>query len=170
MKDPMQTPGFKKLLQIGGVLIVILIIFWSGMVVGAHRGEYAGRWNMHYAENFSGMGSPFIPPAGGGMKGRDDMRNSHGAFGEIVAIKLPNIVIKGPAEAEKTIIISNTTMIRNFHDVATSSDLKVGTTVVVIGNPDSSGDIQATLIRMVPPPTGGSVVGGIQQASSTQQK
>ena len=79
--------------------------------------------------------------------------SAHGAFGEIIGVRLPEIVVKGPAESEKTVTLNGATVIRRFHSSATTTDLIPGETVIVIGEPDSQGGIRASLIRIVPSPS-----------------
>jgi hypothetical protein len=93
------------------------------------------------------------------MMGKNMMQNfnlpgGNGAVGKIVSINLPTIVVASPDNIEKTINISDNTLIRQFRDTLNAKDLTVGEHVVVLGeisNPDN-GVIDAKLIRLIPPP------------------
>jgi len=134
-----------KILYILGVFLLALVIFQAGISVGYRKAEFSYRWNsayMHGMNDPHSMLSPFMHDA-------DDV-SPHGAVGEIVSVRLPMIMIKSPYEAEKIISIGTSTMIRNFHTIASSSDLRTGQDVVVIGVPDDKGTIDATFIRIAP--------------------
>lgn len=134
-----------------GVLIALFaafLIFWAGTAVGYRKAMFSYRWHSNYAEQFAGDRSPLALPMDGDG---DIMPNPHGAFGVIVSESLPTLIIKGPHEAEKTIVVTPETTIKNIHDDAASSSLAVGQGVVTIGAPDEQGRIVASFIRILPP-------------------
>jgi hypothetical protein len=80
--------------------------------------------------------------------------NPHGAVGEIISVRLPEIMVKGPSGNEAVVLISSTTSIREMRNEASTSVLSVGQQVVTIGTPDEQGVIHAAFIRVIPlPPT-----------------
>ena len=147
MKDFFQSSLLSRMIVVLGILLVALLIFWAGTAVGERRSEFAGRWDDNYTGTFGGPGSPFAP----GMN-RDNTVAANGAFGTVVGVNSQLIAVKGPNEAEKIVVIGPDTVIRQFHSLATTSDIKVGQTMIAIGDPDSQGRISATFIRIVPPP------------------
>lgn len=152
MNDSPKSPSVSKLIKTLGILLAALLIFWAGTAVGSREARFAHDWGNNYMDQFGGPGSPLVPNSD-----RDDsFASAHGAFGEIVGVRLPVIIVKGPAESEKTVTVNGATAIRRFRSMATTTDLVTGETVVVIGEPDSKGDIQASLIRIMPamPPNG----------------
>ncbi len=161
MKDLIQSKQFRSIIIILGVILALLCVFAGGMELGQRRAQFSYRFDKNYNQNFAGPHSAFSPM----RNNRDDMFNTHGAVGEIISLQLPNIVIKGTAEVEKSVIIDDKTNIRQMSGAATTSDLEVGKSVVVIGDPDDSGIIHASLIRITPPqPT---VLPGQNISSST---
>lgn len=148
MKDFIQSKKFKSIIQIIGIVLISVVIFGAGMEVGQRRALFSYRFDDNYNRNFAGPHSVFSPMMGD----QDNIFSSHGAVGEIISLGLPNIVIKGPSEVEKSAIIDNQTIIRQMSGVATTSDLVVGKSVVIIGDPDETGIIHASLIRIMPPP------------------
>lgn len=130
-------------------LLLALIIFWAGTAVGYRKAMFSYRWHSHYAEQFAGDRSPLALFHDGDA---DNTPNPHGAFGMIASVQLPLIVIKGPAEAEKTIVVTSETVVRDEHDPAASTTLAAGQGVVVIGRPDDQGRVVASFIRIIPPP------------------
>ena len=128
---------------IGSILLAILI-FGAGIAVGRHEGRFGNNWENNYRHMMGGSRSPFA------LQKNGEGLIPHGAFGEIVAVNLPTIVVKGQAEAEKNILVSSSTAIRAMHTLGSTADLKVGTTIVVIGDPNDEGQISARLIRILP--------------------
>jgi hypothetical protein len=155
MNNPMNSSVYSKLIGILAILLAALLVFAGGVAVGYRKAEFSNGWNDSYAAHFARPGSPFEPMVGDG----DDSPNPHGAFGEVVAIHEPVITIKGPTEAEKNVIIGAQTGIRKLHSPASTTDIMIGDTVVVIGEPDDQGQIDASFVRILP----------AAQASSTMQ-
>lgn len=134
------------------ILIVALIIFRAGISVGYHKAAFSYRiGENYYYRAFAPNRGPMM---GGGFiqSDRDDLTSGHGAIGKIIKMNLPNFVVSSPDNIEKNIFINNMTMFRKFRDIASSSDLKVDQSVIVIGVPNDNGQIEAKLIRLIPPP------------------
>jgi len=131
-----------------GVVIVILGILEVGMSVGEHRARFAGEFGNNFERNFLG-------PRDGMMRGmffEERMPGGHGAAGEIVSINLPQIVVSGPDNLEKIIVVGTSTAVHEFQQNLQSTDLKVGDFIVVLGSPNSQGQIEAKLVRIMPSP------------------
>ncbi|HEY4502942.1 MAG TPA: hypothetical protein VJC14_00680 [Candidatus Paceibacterota bacterium] len=132
-----------------GVIILILGIFKLGQVSGYHKARFSQRFGDNFNRNF-------IDPRGGGfLKDFSDRKGppgGNGAVGEIVSIGLPLVVVSGPDNIEKTIVVSESTEIRKYRDDIATTDLKVGDFIVVLGTPNENGQVEAKLIRTVPPP------------------
>lgn len=131
-----------------GIAIIILLIFSAGISVGEHRARFAGHFGDNFEKNFMG-------PRGDLMKKTKDQffrmqPGGHGAIGKIISIKLPQIIISGPDNLEKTVLINASTTIRKFQENIQSSDLKNDDFIVIIGNPNDQGQIEAKLIRIMP--------------------
>lgn len=142
----------KKILYILGLMVVILAIFRAGMTVGYHQGNFSREWvsNLSY-QRFSDPLSVFSP-----FVSRDRDPNPHGVVGTIADVQLPNILVKGPRTAEQIVIVTNDTTIRHLMSAASSSDLRSGDQIIVIGDPNGEGTIIASFIRVIPD-TGSSV-------------
>lgn len=130
-------------------LVILLFVFKAGMFVGFTKARFSFNWDKNYHLNFGGPGG-FMPEF--------DERNfmaPHGTFGAIVKIDGSTIVIKGDDGLEKIILISDQTDIREFRDRLAAADLKVDAKIVVIGEPDEQGQINAKFIRILPPEPAG---------------
>lgn len=131
-----------------GVAVLVLVIFQAGMVAGYHKAKFGARFGDNFERNFVGpRGEDF-----GGRFPAPGMPGGHGAVGEIVSISLPQIVVAGPDNLEKTVLVGTSTLVREFRDEITADQLKVGDFVVVLGNPNEEGQVDAKLIRLMPPP------------------
>ena len=154
IKEYIKSQSFKG--TIVGILItiVILIIFQAGIAVGERRASFAQRFGDNFEKNFRD------PRDGGfmqmGIPLGTDMPGGHGAVGEIVSVSLPFVVVAGPDNLEKTIVVTDTTEIREFRNTIEVSELMVGDFVIVLGTPNDEGQVEAKLIRLAPPPPFGS--------------
>ncbi len=142
-----QSRNFKIIIIGIGGLIVFLIIFGLGTMVGFKKANFSYRWAENYHQNFGG-------PRGGlfrDFSGRDFI-GAHGVAGQIIKIDGLNLVIKGGDGVEKIVAVKEDTMIERFRDNIKLTDLKVDEYVVVIGEPNDAGQIEAKFIRVLPPP------------------
>ena len=138
--------GFKVATWTVAGLIVSLFIFKVGVIVGYRKASFTYRWGDSYHRNFGG------PRCGFFRDFRDkDFISAHGVFGQIIKIDGSTLVIKGRDEVEKIVSIKNETAIRRFRDMVKPADLKVDDNVVVIGDPNDAGQIEAKFIRLLPP-------------------
>lgn len=140
-----QSKTFRGIIY--GVLaaLVALIVFQAGVFVGYRRATFSYRWGENYHRNFGGPRGGFMMPLRG-----DDFTNPHGTFGKIIKIDLPTIAVQASDGTEKSIVIDDNTTIRRFQETLTSKDLKVDDPIVVIGEPNDQGQIEAKLIRLMP--------------------
>ncbi len=149
LKDIHKSKTVRGVLIGLGIAILVLVIFRAGMVAGYHRAHFSGQFGDNFSRNFMG------PREGGFMKEFSDnhmLPDGHGAVGEIVSLVPPVLVISEKDNIEKTVVVSTSTEVRKFRDTIQLSDLKVGDFVVVLGNPNTNGQIEAKLIRNVPSP------------------
>lgn len=147
-----QNPDVLKRVMIGlAGSVVFLLVFGAGIRVGEVRAKYSYRWAENYHKNFAG-------PRGGFFSDwrkmpRGEFIDAHGSFGEIIELnpstnsKQNSFVIKGRGDVEKIIVTTPETVIKNGRETA-QDDLKIGDRAVVIGSPNSEGQIEAKLIRI----------------------
>lgn len=152
----MNSPRFVPILVGIGCLVIAVFIFEAGVAVGFHKAEYAGHWEENYDRNFG-------PSMMLGMPGTG-VPNPHGANGRIIDLTLPTFVIAGGSGPERIIVTNDDTIVRDGNKSLAPSDLSIGQYVVVLGSPTDDGTVDATLIRVLPPP------GAAPNSSSTSQK
>lgn len=149
IKERIDKFGILKLLII---LIAITIIFQAGIFVGYHKAGFYRSMGENYRP-FDDKGRGFSDKGKKFMMQNSNIPGGHGAVGKIVSINLPTIVVASPDNIEKTVSISDDTLIRQFRETVSAKDLKVGEYAVVIGdNNVDGGVVKAKLIRLLPQP------------------
>ena len=147
-----ESKNFRTIITIVVALVVALFIFQAGVFVGYRKAIFTSELGDNYYRAFA--------PNNQGMMGGDNIPGGHGAVGKVVKISLPTFIIEGPDNIEKQVLLTDDTIIRHFKNTISQNDIKVGDYVVVIGSPDQNGQVEAKLIRLLPPPI-------VQNASST---
>ncbi len=135
----------KTSLFILGGLIIVLAIFWSGMMVGFRKAQFNEKFGRNYQDIF--MGSKRRGPID--FRGKNFM-DANSATGSVIKIDTSTLIIKDDDGMEKSILISDKTSIRRFQDTILPSDIKVDEKVVILGAPSTTGQIEARLIRVMP--------------------
>jgi len=139
-----QTPHsriFKIVVTLLAELILLIGVFSLGMNVGFKKAGFTYDWSQNYSNNFGGRLTPIQAPP------NSQLFNAHGLDGTILTIDKGSIILKDEDGNEKTVDVSAQTTIRqNFKNI-TAADLKTGEEIVVIGEPNPRGQIEAKLIR-----------------------
>jgi len=126
-------------------IVIIFLIFGAGMYVGFHKAKFSYQWAENYHKNFADPRGGFFRDFGG-----KDLIDSHGISGQIMKIDGSTLVIKGQDNMEKIVVIKDNTTIERFREIIKSSDLKVDDFIVVIGEPNDVGQIEAKFLRIMP--------------------
>lgn len=134
-----------KRVMIGlGVLAAVLFIFRAGMMVGYRQAKFGGRLGDNYYRAF-GEGGRFDRELPGGFP------NAHGVAGKIVGIALPTFVVADRDGVEKIVLVTDDTVVRRFRDEIEPEDMRADEFAVIIGSPNEEAQIEAKLIRIMPP-------------------
>ncbi len=150
-----QSKALKITLLALGAFIILLLVFQAGMAVGFRKANFSFRWAENYHENFAGPKGGFFGDFRRDFEGKDFI-DSHGVFGSIIKIDLSigseqtTLVVKGANNVEKIILLKDDTTIECLRETIKPSDLKVDDQIVVIGEPNEAGQIEAKLIRVMP--------------------
>ena len=165
MKEFFASKRFRIAIGSLGAVIVMLASFAAGVAVGFHKAKYSYEWGNNYERNFvkgfaSGRddgrsGSRGGMMQGGGMMGGfgfssgGDLRNAHGISGTILSVSGNAVVVTDRGGKENTVAIDGRTVIKDGRDTVSASSLTAGEQVVIVGNPGSTGVVNADLIRIV---------------------
>ena len=130
-------------------LIIVLTAFQAGIFIGYQKAQFSNRLgDRYYKQTFEG------DRRGGPMMGffNEDLPGSNGAVGKIVHINEASVVVATPDNVEKTVLINEDTLIRKFREEVSIKNLKVGDQIIVLGPANDKAEIEARLIRLLPPP------------------
>jgi len=148
-----QSKTFKMILAGLAGIIIILLIFSLGMFIGFKKANFSFRWGENYHQNFAGPRGGFF----GDFEGRDFI-GPHGTFAQIIKIDGSTLVVEGSDNVERIVLVEEDTIIRRGDATIKSTELKVNDYIVVIGQPNDTGQIEAKFIRLMPAPPKGSAL------------
>ncbi len=132
-------------------LAILIGTFSVGMAAGYRKARFSYAWSENYHKNFAGPRAGFMNNMNQDFSGGDFI-GGHGAFGQIISIADSELVVRGKDNIEKIITVTSETDIRRFRDAIQASDLKPTEPIVVIGEPNDQGQIEAKFIRVMPMP------------------
>jgi len=145
----LQSKKFKIAMGIIGAFIALFLAFGVGTIVGFKKANFSFRWGENYHRNFGGPRGGFF----GEINGRDFI-DAHGVFGQIIKIdnatSTPSLIIKGRDNVEKIVLIKDNTVINGPKNNLKPTDLRINDYIVIIGDPNDAGQIEAKLIRLMP--------------------
>lgn len=145
--DFLQSKFFKVIIFVLMIIVIFLLGFKAGTLVGFRKADFAQKWGDNYHRNFAGPRDGFI------QKFKDsNFMEASGIFGQIIKIETNSLVIRGRDDVEKIVIVDDKTTIKFFQDNINLEKLNVDDAVVVIGEPNNAGQIAAKLIRVMPDP------------------
>ncbi len=128
-------------------LILLLLVYNLGVRVGYSKASFSFNWGANYHRVFGGPRGGWLqpPPPGPGFM------DAHGTVGKVVKIDGSTIVMQGQDNVEKTVVTSTSTLIRMNEKTLKASDLLPDERIVVLGSPNSQGQIEAKFIRAFNP-------------------
>ena len=130
--------------------LLLTFVFKVGEVVGIKKANFSCRWSDNYHQNFGGPKQGFMP----GLRDKEFIE-ANGVVGNIMDTATSTITIKGRGDVEKIVLITQDTVIKRLQKTIFLTDLQVNEMVVVIGEGNNQGQIEAKLIRVMPnPPLG----------------
>ena len=133
-------------------LAVLVGTFSVGVAVGYRKAKFSYAWGENYHRNFGGPRGGFLRNFSQDFMGKDFI-GAHGTFGQIIEVKDSELAVRGKDGVEQIVKISVDTDIRRFQDSIQTGDLKTDEFIVVIGEPNDQGQIEAKFIRVMPGPS-----------------
>jgi len=143
----LQSKGFKIAVACVAIFVALFFIFSIGVYVGTEKANSSFKWAEQYHNNFAGPAGGFLNNV---IRGGDEFMESNGVFGKIIQVGNNTITVEGRMETERLISISDKTIIKYQNNSIDFSSLKVGDQVIIIGQPNENGQIDAALIRIMP--------------------
>jgi hypothetical protein len=138
----------KKVIIGIAVFVIAFLIFGTGIFIGEMKARFSFRWAENYHQNFGGpRGGIFgdwrmVPP-------NSEFIEGYGTVGQIIKTEGSTFVIKGRGDMEKIVLIKDDTVIKRGRTDVGFDNLKVDEYVVIIGEPNDVGQIEAKLIRVL---------------------
>ena len=126
------------------ILFILTITFQVGTFVGYHKAGFSRDWSDKYERNFGMMRPDSVR---GMMYGK--YPSAHGASGKVLVVSLPTFSINGTDGIEKTVVIGTSTIIRQAYRDTSSTIIKSGDNVIILGTPNTDGQIDAKFIRVI---------------------
>lgn len=123
--------------------IFLILLLWVGtLALGIRIGEQRATHDVRVSNRYN----RFF------QRGPSIMSDSHGAFGTILSISGDGtLFIQGDERVpEQLVRFTSSTLIRSGRNRVSSRDLRPDMNVGVFGVPDSEGQINAKLIRILP--------------------
>jgi hypothetical protein len=142
-----ESERFTKIVIGVGLALAALLIFEAGMYVGVRKAEVSSRTGQNFYYRVFGPEAGVSVGAFG-----EGLQDANGAAGKILSVNLPTFMLEDAAHGEKIVSISGKTAIMRLRDATSSSAIRAGDFAIVIGEPDGKGQVQATFIRLLPPP------------------
>ena len=143
LNEIVKSKNFRHGIEFAIAILAMLVMFGAGVFVGLEKAQFSYNWEENYYRAIAGP-KPFSADVG--------YLNAHGAAGKILKIDPAGIVLTDSDNDEKNILINNQTLIKSGPLDYGADRLKTGDYIVVIGSPDSQGEIRAQLIRVLPAP------------------
>ena len=142
IKEIFKANHFSKPLIVLVAAVALTLVFAAGILVGHERERFSRDWGKNYYSSIMGRR---------GMMDFDRPGfNARSALGQIIKIDGNSLIIKDQANIEKTILITDRTAIIRDRQNIGIADLSVDDKIIVIGRPNDQGQIEPTLIRVLP--------------------
>lgn len=140
LTELVQTARLRPWLAATAVILVLIVVFAAGVLVGYQKAQFSYRWGENYYRNIVGppsapFGQPFLA--------------AHDSQGQILQINNNQLVVKGTDGVEKNIIVGSQTTIRKGTSTIKISDLHDNDNIIAIGDPTSQGQLAAKFIRVL---------------------
>jgi hypothetical protein len=132
-------------LIVGGMLALfaLVVVFGAGMLVGLEKARFSAQWGANYYPNVVGI-----------VAKPQMVLNAHGVVGPVIKIDQSSFVVEDRDGSEKTVLVTPSTTVREDGSAIKFSDLKLNDQVVAIGSPNHTGEVTATLVRVMDDGTG----------------
>jgi len=142
MKDILTSRWMRWAVGIFAALVIFFLAFGLGVSVGYQKAIFASEWGKNYELNFSGLHPRGMMPAAGGAM--------HGAAGTVMDVTSSTLAVRDNDNDEQSIVVTTDTVIKEMDTMVPWADLTVGDRVVVIGAPNTAGQVEAQFIRVFP--------------------
>jgi len=145
-----ESKAFRGFLAGIATFIVFLVAFRAGMSVGFQKADFSHRFGDNYQRNFIGAEQAFR----GGLDGRE-FADAHGLIGQVIRTDGRILAVRSKDGLEKIVFVASGTPIARFRGNIGFEGVKAQDLIIVLGDPNEDGRIDAKFIRILPPPDSG---------------
>lgn len=142
IRDTVFSISGRKILLVIGIVLIAVLIFHAGVVVGSHRHFRGGEEQRFGFRPAPGMIVMHMP--------RGFIEGGHGTVGTVEQTATSSLTVRMRDGSTATILLKQGTVIRDLDGDASSSVIMAGQSIIVLGVPNDDGTISADLIRVVP--------------------
>ncbi len=126
-----------------GAFVLLLTAFATGLSIGENKSR-------HFFGLCGGFDQAMRPPHGfRGPFPPAALPGGYGVFGKILSVSGTTMVVHGKDNADQTVLMTSSTIIRVGSENGTTEDILADKSVSVFGMPNGQGQIVARLIRLV---------------------
>jgi hypothetical protein len=146
--DVLESKAFKYAVFTIAAFIILLAVFRAGVLVGFRKASFSSDWSENYHRNFAG-------PRRGFMHGGPWERKfiaAHGVFGQVISNDGNDMTIEGSDDVERIVVFGPGAKAMRFDRPIAPKEILPGEFVVILGAPAAAGQIDAKLVRVMPPP------------------
>lgn len=140
----LKLPKTKTLLWALCCILVVLVAFGTGIVVGYRRAIFTSEFGARYYRDM--YGDPFVQPMVSVMSHGPLMM--HGIAGQVVDVSSGTLLVKDMNGNEASVLIMSGTPIREMDSNIPEEEIQPNDRIIVIGQPDPNGQIDAHFIRV----------------------
>ena len=152
VKEILKLTWVRWTLGVLAFFFIFLLAFGLGVSVGYQKAIFSSDWGRNYERNFSPM-----PPIGVMVPDSETAPfDVHGAAGTVIDISNSDISVRDEDNDEQSVVVASDTVIRKIDRTISLGDVAVGDRIVVIGAPNSDGQVEARFIRVFPASGAGS--------------
>ncbi len=154
MTTLISSPLIKRLLIGLSALVILSAVFTLGIHIGERKAGHFSGWQRGYRHMMPSHHG-FLEREEGGLPSRPLFPNGHGVFGNVLSVSSEGLVIQGKDGIEQAVLVTSSTMIRVGEEAISFQDFPKDLTklqVSAFGTPNSSGQINARLIRLFTQP------------------
>jgi hypothetical protein len=143
--DFLKMPKTRHLLWTLCGLLVVLVAFGLGLLVGYRRAIFAADFGARYYR--TAFGDPFGQPMIGAMAPGPMIM--HGVAGQVIDVSTGTVLVRDVHGNEAMISVVSGTPVRNKDGTISIRDILPQDQIVVIGDPGVNGDVRARFIRIL---------------------
>ena len=162
VKSLLESKKTERLMTVILIIACVIIVFHTGEEFGYKKEQLMDNVSNGY---YKTLGPGDVRRTGPFGYLFDDQTGTHGVSGKVISVTADKILVEDNEGIEKTVLVDSNTTIKKQRATISESDIKPDDFMIVIGSPTTDGQVDAKIIRILPPP--GSPPEDMDSASTT---